>query len=129
YLAQTELAEGRPREALPRLERALAISEKTHGPDHSAVADVLVDLAAARAAATGAASGEADARRALAIERKTLAPMHVSLVRALTTLGRLMIDEHRNADARPYLEEAVRIATAQLPEHHSWRVDAERALR
>jgi serine/threonine protein kinase/tetratricopeptide (TPR) repeat protein len=129
YLAQTDLTEGRPREALPLLERALAISEKAHGPDHSAVAEVLVDLAAARAAANGAASGEAEARRALAIERKTLAPTHVSLVRALTTLGRLMIDEHRNAEARPYLEEAVRIATAQLPEHHSWRVDADRALR
>jgi serine/threonine-protein kinase len=129
YLAQTDLTEGHPREAIPLLERALAISEKTHGRDHSAVADVLVDLAAARAAANGPAAGEADARRALAIDRKTLPPTHVSLVRTLTTVGRLMIDEHRNADARPYLEEAVRIAAAQLPEHHSWRLDAERALR
>jgi serine/threonine protein kinase/Tfp pilus assembly protein PilF len=129
YLAQTNLAAGRASEALPLLERALAITEKVHGPDHSAVADVLVDLAVARAAIGGAALGEPIVRRALDIQRRALAPDHVSLVKTLMTLGRLLIDQHREAEARSYLVEAVRIATAQLPEHHSQRLEAERALR
>lgn len=76
----------------------------------------------------GPASADATVRRALAIERKVLAPDHVSLVRTLTTLGRILIDGHRAPEARTYLVEAVRIARTQLPEHHSQRLEAERAL-
>jgi hypothetical protein len=88
-----------------------------------------VELANARAAVAGPAAGEADARRALTIQRKALAPTHTSLVRSLTTLGRLLIEQHRMAEGRPYLAEAVKIAAAQLPERHSWRLEAEQALR
>ena len=129
YLAETDLTEGHPRDAIPLLERALAIAEKAHGPEHAAVADVLVELAAARAAASGPAAGEADARRALTIQRKALPPTHASLVRSLTTLGRLLVEQHRTSEGRPYLAEAVNIAAAQLPERHSWRLEAEHALR
>jgi serine/threonine-protein kinase len=129
YLAQTNVASGRAREAMPLLERALAITEKVHGPEHSAVADVLVDLAIAHAETGERSAGEAAVRRALAIQRRGLAPEHVSLVRTLTTLGRILIDEHRAPEARTYLVEAVKIATAQLPERHSQRLDAERAFK
>jgi eukaryotic-like serine/threonine-protein kinase len=64
YLAHTDLDEHRAGDAVSLLERALAIAEKTHGADHSAVADVLVDLAIARAALGGPAAGQADVVRA-----------------------------------------------------------------
>jgi hypothetical protein len=49
----------------------------------------------------------------------------VSLVRSLTILGRALVQQHRAAEARPYLAEARTIATAQLPEGHSSRVEIE----
>ena len=128
YLAQFHIASGHAPEAIPLLDRALAISEKGHGPNHPDVANVLVDLAIAYAATGKRPAGESTVGRALAIERQTLAADHVSLVRTLTTMGQILIDEQRAGEARPYLVEAVRIATAQLPAHHSQRLAAERAL-
>jgi eukaryotic-like serine/threonine-protein kinase len=129
YLARFHIATGHAPDAIPLLERALAISEKSHGPDHPEVASVLVDLAMAYDATGRLSAAEATAHRALVIERKVLAPDHVSLVPALTTLGHILIQQHRASEARPYLDEAVKIAAAKLPDHHSQRVDAEQTLK
>ena len=88
-----------------------------------------MEVAIAYAAAGRRPAGEAAVRRALAIERRTLAPDHVAFVRTLTTLGRILIDQRRAPEARPHLVEAVRIAAIQLPERHSQRIAAERALK
>ena len=51
------------------------------------------------------------------------------MIPTLNSLGRVLRDQGRSAEARPYLEEAVAIARAKLPERHSQRLAAEEALR
>jgi hypothetical protein len=93
------------------------------------VADVLVPFARARLLAKQIDEGERLARRALDIQRRTLLPDHPSLVATLTVVAQSLVAGDRAEDARPILEEAVQIARARLPEHHSHRAEAEALLR
>ena len=127
-MGRTLLAEGKPAEAIPVLERALRISEKGHGSDHADVADVLVELARARAALNRQDVSEPLLQRALAIQRRLLAADDPSLVPTLTFLGEA-VASHDVDKAHALLDEALTIARAHLPEENSQRVAVETALR
>jgi len=130
YLGRLLLAEGKPREALSFLEHGLALREKAFpGQDHEAIAESLTDIALARKQLEGPAVAEPLLRKALAIRRRVLVAGHRLLIPTLTALGRVLLDQGREAQARPVLAEAVAIARAKLPERHSQRREAEEALR
>jgi multidrug efflux pump subunit AcrA (membrane-fusion protein) len=61
---------------------------------------------------------EALARRALDVQRRTLAPGHYWTVPSLTLLGRILTESHRAAEAEPLLREAVAIGERTLPPTH-----------
>lgn len=123
------LAEGEPAEALIQFERALRVREKALGRRrHYEIAESLADIAQSKLRLEGSAAAEPLLRRALAMQRDVLAPGHRSLVPTLTALGEVLAAVNKRAEARALLEEAVRIASARLPSHHSTRVRAEQAL-
>jgi hypothetical protein len=76
----------------------------------------------------GPGAGEPLLRRALAIQRETLKPGHRDLVPTLTALAESLPAGEGEVEARTLLNEAVTIARAKLPAHHSQRVYAEAAL-
>ncbi len=125
YLGRLLLAEGRPREALPLFERALRLREKSLDRD---IAENLVEIARVRVLLEETAQGERLLRRALALQREGLVPGHRSLVPTLTALGELLSARNAEAEALSLLQEAVEIARARLPVHHSQRARAEAAL-
>ena len=69
-------ATNRLSEAEPLLRRALAISEKSYGPDHPTVAIGLNNLAGLLRATNRLSEAEPLFRRALAIAEKGLGPEH-----------------------------------------------------
>ena len=129
FIGRLLIAEGRPREARAVLEQVLAAWEGSLGREHPDVATMLNDLAQAEYAIGGVSLSEPLLIRALAIQRKALAPKHPALVPTLTALGRNRLDQKQPLAARPLLEEAAAIARAALPEGHSERLKAEAFLR
>jgi serine/threonine protein kinase len=129
YMGRLDLAQKRPREAMPLLRRALSIRERAGAIERDELAVNLVDLAAATDELEGPAAAEPILRRALAIQRDVLAAGHPQLVPSLTALGRVLRRLGRVEEAEPLLEEAVRISRSRLPERHSIRRAAEAALR
>ena len=69
-----------------------------------------------------------DLRQALAIQRRVLSTGSEAVVPTLTALGQTLRREHKSDEARPLLEEAVRIAHSRLPERHADRLEAKAAL-
>ncbi len=63
------------------------------------------------------------------MRRRVLSSGNRNLIPTLNSLGRVLRDQGRSAEARPYLEEAVTIARAKLPERNSLMREAEEALR
>lgn len=124
------LAEGRPREAVPLFERSLGVRERMFaGENHSEIAVLLVDIARAKRVSEGPRSAEPILRRALAIQRNALSAGHPELVPTLNTLGGVLLDLGRRAEAEPVLKESVDIARAKLSQRHSRRLAAEAAWR
>ncbi len=68
------------------MRRALAIDEKSYGPDHPDVARDLNDLALLLQATNRLAEAEPLTRRALAIDEKSLGPDHPNTAKARTNL-------------------------------------------
>jgi hypothetical protein len=62
------------------------------------------------------------------MQREALVPGHRSLVPTLTALGEVLSARHEDAEALPLFQEAVAVARAKLPAHHSQRAQAEAAL-
>lgn len=90
------------------LSRALAIHERTHGPDAPALADPLGDLAMVKAwrSPIGAAPL---LRRALAIDEQALDATHPDLASRLSNLGMVLYDLGEAKESRLLLERALRI--------------------
>lgn len=128
FLGQTLMLERKPREALALFDRAMRMIERAHGPDHPDLAETLVHVARARALVDGPAATEPLLRRALAIQRQALLADSEALVPTLTALGQVLGQGHKKDEARPLLEEAVRIAHTRLPERRADRLEAEAAL-
>ena len=105
-------------EALLLLERALAISEKTLGPEHLSTATTLNALALSLKAVGDLAGARTCYERSLAIIEKALGPEHPDVATSLSNLAELLRGQGNLSDARPLLERALGIdEKIRGPEH------------
>ena len=105
-------------QAEPLLKKALGIREKTLGPDHPDVAEVLHVLATVDLEAGRRAEAEALFRRCLAIREEALGPGHPDLASTLNNLGSFYSSEGRFAQAEPLFARALAIREKALgPDH------------
>ena len=88
-LAVLYASQGKYAEAEPLHQRALAIREKTLGPEHKDVATGLTNLARLYASQGEYAEAAPLYRRALAIREKTLGSEHPDVATSLNNLARL----------------------------------------
>ena len=104
--------------AEPLCRRALAIDERTHGPDHPDVARDLTNLAALLRVTNRLGEAEPLYRRALAIEEKAHGPDHPHVAAALNNLAALLRDTNRLGEAEPLYRRALAIGEKALgPDH------------
>jgi len=96
-------------EAEPLYRRALAIWEKSLGPDHPNVARALNNLAGLLQATNRLAEAEPMYRRALGIDEKSYGPDHPEVARALNNLALLLQATNRLAEAEPMDRRALAI--------------------
>ena len=108
--------------AEPLMRRALAIDEKSFGPDHPKVGIRLNNLAQLLQATNRLAEAEPLMRRALAIDEKSFGSDHPDVAIDLNNLAQLLQDTNRLAKAEPLMRRALAIFEASLgPEHPSTR--------
>src|SRR5262249_30734015 len=93
----------------PYLERALAIYEKTFGPEGVEVADTLHNLGVAARMAEDFDDAERYYRRALAVLEKSKGPESFAAASTLEALGVTMHEAGRLADAHEHLARALAI--------------------
>jgi tetratricopeptide (TPR) repeat protein len=105
-------------EAEPLLRRALAIDERSLGPEHPNVAIRLNDLALLLKATSRLGEAEPLMRRALAIDERSLGPEHPEFAIHLNNLAGLLGDTNRLAEAEPLLRRVVDIFEKGLGEGH-----------
>src|SRR5690606_33023899 len=98
-LAGLYLIQSRYAEAEPLYRRALAIWEKTRGPEHPDTADAVNALAVIYYRQGRDAGAEPLYRRALAISEKVLGLEHPRTAISLANLGRLRTDQEDWSDA------------------------------
>jgi len=105
-------------QAEPLLRDALAIREKTLGPEHSLTAEGLDGLAVLLANLGDIAGARPLYERALAIREKALGPEHPDTAQSLNNLAALLGNLGDIAGARPLFERALAIREKALgPEH------------
>jgi tetratricopeptide (TPR) repeat protein len=104
--------------AEPPIERALAIREKTLGPDHPLVSIALNNLAALRTAKGDYAGAEPLFRGALAIDEKTLGPDHPQVAADVNNLAMLLEAKGDYAEAEPLLRRVLAIDEKALGPNH-----------
>jgi len=115
-----ERVAGRYEEARAYLERALALFERTLGPDHPSVARTLANLGKVDRTSGRYAEARGYLERAVAIIERGQGLDHPNLAGALTSLGGVAIAEERYDDAHADLERAVAISERALgPDHPS----------
>ena len=105
-------------EAEPLMRRAVALDEKSHGPEHPEVAIHLNNLAQLLQATNRLAEAEPLMRRALAIDEKRLGPEHPEVGIRLNNLAVLLQATNRLAEAEPLMRRALAIdEKSRGPEH------------
>jgi tetratricopeptide (TPR) repeat protein len=105
-------------EARPLLERALAIAEAVHGPDHPEVAIRLNNLALILGGLGESAAARPLLERALAITETVYGPGHAAVASRLSNLATILGDLGEVAAGRPLLERALAINEAvHGPDH------------
>jgi tetratricopeptide (TPR) repeat protein len=105
-------------DAEPLLRRALAIGEKSLGPDHPDVVACLNNLAGLLRVTNRLAEAEPLYRRALAIDEKSLGPDDPKVAVGLNGLAGLLQDTNRLAEAEPLYRRALAIAENSLGSDH-----------
>ena len=100
---------GEPAAARPLLDRALAITEAAHGPEHPAVATRLNNLAAVLGDLGEPAAARLLLDRALAIHEAAHAPEHPAVATSLGNLAAGLRDLGEPAAAQPLLDRALSI--------------------
>ncbi len=88
-------------DAEPLCRRALAIAERSYGPDHPNVAVHLNDLASLLQDTNRLSEAEPMYRRALAIDEKSYGPNHPNVARDLNNLAGLLWATRRLSEAEP----------------------------
>ena len=102
----------------PLLRRALAIDEKSFGPEHPDVATRLNNLALLLRATNRLAEAEPLYRRALAIQEKSFGPDHPNVATGLNNLAVLLRATNRLAEAEPLYRRALAIDEKNFgPDH------------
>lgn len=96
-------------EAEPLIRRALAIDEKSFGPDHPNVAIRLINLASLLQDTNRATEAEPLMRRALAIDEMSFGPGHPEVANDLFNLAHLLKATSRLDNAEQLLRRAVGI--------------------
>ena len=91
------------------MRRALAIDEKSFGPEHPNVAIRLNNLAQLLQATNRLAEAEPLYRRALAIDEKSYGPEHPNVAIDLNNLAELLQATNRLAEAEPLMRRALTI--------------------
>ncbi|MBL9104164.1 MAG: serine/threonine protein kinase [Myxococcales bacterium] len=105
-------------EALPQLERALAIAERVLGPSHPGLEAVLTSTADVQRARGELAAAARLLARAVAIDEEALGPESPQVARALVRLAAVHRDARDLEAARGALERALAIAERALGERH-----------
>jgi tetratricopeptide (TPR) repeat protein len=96
-------------EAEPLFQRALAIDERSFGPEHPTVAVRLSNLALLLQDTNRLAGAEPLFRRALAIHEHSYGPHNPTVATGLNNLARLLRATNRLAEAEPLFRRAVQI--------------------
>ncbi len=110
--------EGRYTEAEGLEQRALAIREKTFGPDHPEVATDLDNLAVLASDQGRYGDAEPLEERALAIRQKALGSDNLAVAKSLIEQAQLQVDQGRYAQAEPLYKRALAIRDQILgPDH------------
>ncbi|HEY8378866.1 MAG TPA: tetratricopeptide repeat protein, partial [Nannocystis sp.] len=118
HLAAIFLATGAYADAKPLLERALAIRERSLGPEHPYVADSLMGLANAHWYTGAYAEAKELHERALAIREETLGPDHPHVASSLNNLAAVHWVSGAYSEAKALLERTLAIREKALgPEH------------
>src|SRR5262245_17789467 len=109
---------GKYDEALPYIERALAIRERILGPDHLDVSQAINSLAALYYYKGEYSKAEPLYQRALAIKEKSLGPEHPDVAHSLNNLAVLYENLGDYAKAEPLMLRALTIREKSLgPDH------------
>jgi len=106
------------KEAEPLMRRALAIDEKSYGPEHPEVATHLNNLASLLQATNRLAEAEPLMRRALAIDEKSYGPEHPNVACNLNNLAQLLEATNRRAEAEPLMRRVVTIVERSYGAEH-----------
>ena len=96
------------------LKRAVAIQEKSRGPNHPDVAKSLSYLADVFKNQGRYADAEANYKRALAIDEEALGPNHPDVARSLINIASLHIEQGRYADVESLFKRALAILEKAL---------------
>lgn len=118
-LSALHLLRDDPERALPYTRRAVEIG-RTRGEDHADLAYDLTNLAQVLLRAGDLEEAEVTARESVRMSAATDGPESPFLARAILTLGVVLRDRGRLAEAAARLDEALEIAGAALPEGHSF---------
>ncbi len=111
-------------QAEPLFQQALAIYEKTRGPDHLEAANELNNLAYLYQNQGRYGEAEPLFQRALAIKEKTLDPEHPSTAITLDNLAQVYQHQGRYGEAEPLFQRALAIREKTLGPEHPWVVTA-----
>jgi eukaryotic-like serine/threonine-protein kinase len=109
-LVELAAKRGRANDGLPLVERALAILKQHPDADPILLGNVQFRLGSLLALERDYARAEQLTQEALALHRRYLPPNDFRLPIAIYNMGMLLRELSRNADAKPYLDEAVQLA-------------------
>ncbi|QOZ06790.1 tetratricopeptide repeat protein [Bradyrhizobium sp. CCBAU 51765] len=117
-LGRVHAGQGRDDLAEPLYKRAIALMEKSLGPDNALVAAELTNLAALYQRQGRFAEAEPLFKRALAVREKALPREHPDIGQSLNNIATLYAKQQRPADAEPLFRRALAIyQKAAGPEH------------
>jgi tetratricopeptide (TPR) repeat protein len=128
-LAMLYQAQGKFAEAEPLYERSLAMTEKTLGPEHPEVAQILNNLASLYQAWGKHADAEPLHVRALAIVEKALGPEHPDVAESLEKFAALLHKTGRDAEAAKMEARATAIRKPKSPPGRARRATWTRMWR
>lgn len=115
---------GKYNEAKPLFQQALAIDEKTYGPDSVDVARDLHSLAVLYQAQKRFAQAEPLYRRCLSIREKDYGPDHLLVAESLTNLARLYQDEGNLSKAEPIFKRVIAVYEGSVGPNNPLLADA-----
>jgi len=122
----TRQPQGRLQEAVPLYERAIAVVEKSFGPEHPDLAATLNDLAAAHTFQRKVQEAMPLYERSIAISEKCFGPENSDLASTLNNFAALLCAQGKDQEALPIAQRATAIFMRTFgPEHPHTQSTAE----